>query len=281
MHVFDHIFKTGGTSLNLSYLPGAFAAEELVIVHGFREPNRENLQRLMALPEDERRRIKVIAGHNTGRLRPCYPEAKFITLVRDPIDRGISGYLHAKYHPDAWEYAGEMIAQNEIGLAEFVQKDLFARRYADFVSLHDWQAKTVLGPQFTTQLDGEIATRIIRSRYRVVGYTEAVELFLFYLHLTEDFPLVLFNNRLVRQERATFQATAEDLAEIERHNQLDRMVYNAARMEFDRKVAQVWTSETEQLYRTYLEALEFYRSETQRNPDATPLRWPPQPVGQE
>ena len=48
-------------------------------------------------------------------------------------------------------------------------------------------------------------------------------------------------------------------------------------MEFDRKVGEIWSNETEQFYRKYLEALELYRSETQRNPNATPLRWPPPP----
>jgi hypothetical protein len=117
-------------------------------------------------------------------------------------------------------------------------------------------------------------TETIQSRYHLIGYTEAFELFIFYLHVTENFPLVLFNKRLVRKERAAFQPTDKDMEVIDYFNRMDRCLYRCARLEFDRKVAEIWTDETEQLYRNYSEALESYRSETQGDPNAGPLLWP-------
>jgi hypothetical protein len=270
-YIFEHIFKTGGTTFNLSYLLGAFPQEELVIVRGFRDLNCEDLERLMALPEEEKRRIKVIAGHNTGRLRPYYPDARFITIVRDPVDRAISGYLHAKHHRDAWQYGGRVICENQIGLAEFIRDDVFAREYAEFVSMHDGQAKTVLGPDYSSELDEEAVTKIIRSRYYLVGQTERLELLLVCLHILAGFPLVLFNNRLVRKERNSFQPGAEDLAAIERYSRVDGLLHWCVCREFDRRVEEVWNENTELLYQEYLAALNCFRLETNGIEIVTPV----------
>jgi hypothetical protein len=271
IYVFDHIFKTGGTTFNLSYSPAAFEPDEVLVLRGSQGANVEDLQAALALSTEQRARLKLIAGHNAGKLRGCFPDARFVTLVRDPVARAISSYLHAKYHEDARELAGRRIQEQRISLTQYVT-DWFEAQ-------HDFQSRVLLGSesrQNPPKSDAEMIAAI-GSRFHLVGYTEALELFLFYLHLTEGFPLVLFNNRLVRQERVAFEATAEDLTVMEHYNQMDSRVYRVARLEFDRKVAEVWTSETERFYRKYLDALEFYRSETLRNPHATPLRWTPAP----
>jgi hypothetical protein len=92
LYIFHHVFKTGGTSFNLSYLPAAFLPEETFVLRGSREPNREDLQRALAFSNEQRSRLKMIAGHNTGELRPSYPNARFLSLARDPVARSISAY---------------------------------------------------------------------------------------------------------------------------------------------------------------------------------------------
>ncbi len=172
-YIFDHIFKSGGTTFHSSYLPAAFPPGESIVLRGFAEENREDLERLARLPDEEKSRIQIIAGHNAGRLRPHFPHARFITLVRDPVQRAISAYLHAKYHGDAYAIAGAEIREKQIGLGEFVEQDLFAARYAEFVSVHDWQAKVLLGPEDAgaTLTDAAgLASRIGR-RFHLAGYT--------------------------------------------------------------------------------------------------------------
>src|SRR5437899_22528 len=186
-YIFDHIFKTGGTTFNLSYLSEAFQPEEIFIVRGFRDANRQDIERLLGLPESEKAKLKVIAGHNTGRLRAAFPDARFITMLREPVERAISGYLHARFHPDARDIIGQTLRLKLIGLAEFVEQDMFASCYADFVSLHNWQAHTVLGTDIASNVCEETITDRLKSRFYVVGYTEAFELFLFYLHVTGGF----------------------------------------------------------------------------------------------
>jgi len=265
MYIFDHIYKTAGTTFNIAYLPGAFEAEHFFVLRGFRDENSADLQKLRTFSEEELQPLRVIAGHNAGQLRGAFSrETKFLTLVRNPTARAVSGYLHALLHGDAFEVIGKELKEQNINLSQFIEQDLFARRYADFVSLHDGQARVLLGAENLSNgscTDEEI-TNAIRSRYHLVGYTEAFEKFLFMLHVTEHFPLALFSNRLVRPESQSWPVTDADLATIWRHNRLDQQVYDCVRKEFDRRVSAIWTSSLAGRYEEYLAALKEFREGT-------------------
>ena len=275
IYIFDHLPKTGGTTFNEAYLAGAFQPEEVLVLSGTPEGNQRDLKALLSLPAEERSKYKIIAGHKTGSLRAQFPEAKYLALVRHPVERVISSYLHAKHHPGAWEYTGRDRSDRNMGLGEFLRSDLWARPASGV--RHNHQAWVLLGEnwQQIAAAGEESILQAIRSRYHVVGYTEALELFLFYLHLTEHFPLVLFNNRMVRKERASFQPTPEDLAEVERYNQADLLVYQCVRKEFDRRVRQIWTPQLERFYKAYQAALGAFYEWTGGEPFAEPLRWRP------
>jgi hypothetical protein len=268
MYIFDQLYKTAGTTFNLAYLPGAFERDRIFVLRGFLDENQADVEKLRNTSEEKLQSLAVIAGHNARQLHGAIPrESKLMTLVRNPEARAVSGYLHARFHHDAFEIIGREIRDRNIGLSEFIEQDLFARRYADFVSLHDGQAKALLGAESLSGMsrtDEEI-TEVIRSRYHLVGYTEAFELFLFVLHITEGFPLVLFSKRLVRLEHAPWRMTDTDVATIERHSHLDRRVYDCMRKEFDRKVAAIWTPSLARQYEEYLTALKEFQEESKRN----------------
>ncbi|MEQ1898005.1 MAG: hypothetical protein ABL971_11530 [Vicinamibacterales bacterium] len=62
-------------------------------------------QRFVDPPDEQRRMIRVVAGHYADLLRTHVPQPRFITVTRDPLSRTISAYLHALYHPgsdDLW-----------------------------------------------------------------------------------------------------------------------------------------------------------------------------------
>ena len=267
MYIFDHIYKTAGTTFNVAYLPGAFEPEKVFVLRGLRDENQADLEKFRSLSEEQIQPLQVIAGHNAGQLRGVLPRnAKFLSLVRHPEARAISGYLHARLHKDAFAIIGREIQEQNIGLSQFIEQDLFARRYADFVSLHDGQAKVLLGTEdlsSDSRTDEEI-TAAIYSRYHLIGYTEAFEMFVFMLHVTEHFPLVLFSNRLVRSERR-LHITDADLATIERYSRLDRRVYDCVRKEFDRRVSEIWNPSLAQKYEEYLAALKEFQDEATRN----------------
>lgn len=278
MYVFDHIYKTAGTTFNLAYLPGAFEQAELFVLRGFRNENLEDLNAVEKFSEEQLRRLKVIAGHNAGQLRDTFSgETRFLTLVREPKVRLVSGYVHALLHVDAYDTIGRELQESGIGLSRFVEEDLFAKRYADFVSVHNGQARVVLGADDLSEMprSNEWIRERIRSRFHLVGYTEAFELFLFMLHVTEGFPLSLFTNRLVRPERSSWPVTDADLATIERYTRLDQQVYECVRQEFDQKVAAIWTPALGRQYEAYVRALREFQEDSRRINFLSSVRFAP------
>ena len=272
LFIFDHIFKTGGTTFHQSYLRAGFRSDEYVVLRGSPSENAEDRCHLESLAGAERQKLRVVAGHNGGMLRDFFPEARFLTLVRDPTARAISGYQHARLHPESREITGKHMEENGVSLQEFVETDLFASRYQPFVSVHDWQAKTLLGEAFgSIDLAREQAvTEAVQRRFCLVGYTEALELFVFFLHRTEGFPLVLFNNRLVRGVQPP-RLTPQELAAIRRFNAADEVVYRAVRKEFDNRVAAIWNDQVEQDYRWYTDRLQSFRKVSHGDPNAMRL----------
>ena len=83
------------------------------------------------------------------------------------------------------------------------------------------------------------------------------------LHVTDRFPLVLFNKRLVNPRRPEFRPTREDLETIEWHTRLDNIVYRWARREFEWRMREVWTDDLESDFRSYLAALEQFRKQSE------------------
>jgi hypothetical protein len=269
-YVFDHLFKTGGTTFHQSYLPHAFPADERFVAEGHLQENIADIKRLSSFTPEQQAALRVIAGHNLESLRPYFPGAKYLTLVRQPRRRVVSSFLHARSHPDSRDVIGEFMQQNKVTLSDFVRQDLFAERYAPFVSVRNWQARTVLGPQFQrSRMPGKAEVlEAIRSRYYLVGYTEALEMFLFFLHLTDGFPLLLFNNRLVRGATDRYEPTPEDLVVIDGITEIDSLVYEVAKEEFDRRMALLWNARTEAYFKEYLAALENFRRETNNDINA-------------
>src|SRR5688572_7297462 len=196
--VFDHIPKTAGTTFRRSYLTCALRADERWILAGG-EANQQDRERFLATPPAERARVRVVAGHHVESLRPHLPGARFVTVVRDPVQRAISSYLHVMFHAGA-ETSRAALRVEQPTLAQFAQ------RY----ETPNVQSRVLLGEDHDDLPPDEIRTRL-DSRYALIGYTEAFDEFVFLLHLSEGLPLCLYNNRLVRAERERFVPSPEDL----------------------------------------------------------------------
>jgi hypothetical protein len=246
--VFDHIPKTAGTTFRRSYLTCALPRDERLILSGG-EHNESERQRLISMPPDERQRLRIVAGHGAEALRPHLPGARFITLIRDPVDRAISSYLHARFHEggdDLWA----AVRQNGLTLGEFVQQ----------YEPPDAQSRLLLGDDYAT-LDAEGIGRRLRARYALVGYTEAFAEFIFLLHRNEGLPLCLFNDRLVRAERSEYVPSAADVDLVRRLNEADTRLHRIVREDFHARLDRLNPPERQTLAR-YLDTLNAFRADT-------------------
>lgn len=84
---FTHIFKTAGTSFSTNFISENFSENEIYHFDGY-----------LNFFFKKKKGIKVIKGHSSYGVHLLFPSAKFkyITFLRDPVDRAISLYYFVK-----------------------------------------------------------------------------------------------------------------------------------------------------------------------------------------
>jgi len=253
MLVFEHIPKTAGTTFIVSYLRAAFCPQERFIVSGEPDEHDRDMEQLMRMPESERRKLRMVAGHYLEMFRLVEPEARYISLVRDPIQRVISAYRHFLSDPSLNRWAREQFGDH-----------VSLRDYALHVLPSNQQAKTLLGGNYEDLTDAELKGRL-RERFHLVGLTEDFIGFVMYLHFTENMPLCLFDDRNTRRGH-TVEPTEADLEAIRQRNSLDIRLYEIIRDDFSSQYRRLVTPEMQALAERYRERLNVYRERTRVYP---------------
>jgi hypothetical protein len=246
--VFEHVPKTAGTTFRRSYLRAALPRHERWILSGG-TANEAERRRFLSMSETRRRRYRVVAGHYAETLRPHLPLARFVTIVREPVARTISEYLHVLHHPSATT-AWESVRREGLSLGDYVEQH----------GRQDLQSRMLLGVADDT-LDDEAIARHLDGRYALVGLTEAFDEFVFLLHLAEGLPLCLYNKRLVRPEREAFVPPADDLDRVARATRVDARLYAVVRARFEARLAALAPEARARLQR-WREALDDFRQRT-------------------
>jgi hypothetical protein len=99
--IFLHLPKTAGTSFK-----SALLAETLVSdfpgIH-------EVVRRVMAMDPKQRDKLRAVIAHQSYGLHTLFREARYVTILREPIARLLSNYYFAKSRPEL-EIAGKIAA---------------------------------------------------------------------------------------------------------------------------------------------------------------------------
>lgn len=114
---FIHIPKTAGTSMRL-LLERFFDEKERVYLYGG-EPPGITLEAFRDLPETVKKRIRLVYGHFRFGVHEWLPQkARYITMLRDPVDRVVSLYYFYKRYPGSRHH--QLIVENAYSLEDFV-----------------------------------------------------------------------------------------------------------------------------------------------------------------
>lgn len=121
--IFFHIYKTAGTTLRDIILRN-FRKNEICWM-----PDHKSKHPLDEMPETDRRKLKLVYGHMQWGLHTLLPKkTRYITVLRNPVDRIVSEYYYNIHHPEFPNYSRIL----EMGLTDplkFAKSGLF--RLAD------------------------------------------------------------------------------------------------------------------------------------------------------
>jgi hypothetical protein len=242
--VFVHVPRTGGTTLRSVFTTayGADAVRSPGNVFRSVERTRSGLKRLAA---GRHPGVRVVAGHAPfGLVRALMPEGtRYVTLVRDPVERTLSHLDYARTHqdrpgkprttparPDTPPPTAAALALEEaLAQDEHLLDNLATRMLCD--------AQTPYGALTDDAL--EAAKRNLRESFELVGLTERMDESLVLLDRLLGTGRAPYTSRRVSRRRARGTVSAEALAEIERRNMLDLELYAFAGELFaERLVAQ-------------------------------------------
>jgi hypothetical protein len=239
--VFLHIPKTGGKTvaaiLHHLYGPafrGGVGADDTTPAHRqmpnvFSRPEHvdERVRELAANPS-----VQAVAAHITFGLRDLLPAAaRWLTVLRDPIERTLSQYYFLLPPVDDGRATGQgfvppwlPVPSSKLTLEEclsargYIPDNLQTRMLCGLVSPYDPLPPNAL----------ERAKRNLRDRFAFVGTTERLQEFLALLNVAFGWPTVAYKRSKSPVNPQGKDLPADVLRLIEERNALDRELYLCA-----------------------------------------------------
>src|SRR3972149_251712 len=179
-YIFVHIAKTAGSTL-LSIMENVFNRDEILYLYD-NDDYPQNVEGLKRMSGQEKRRYRLFTGHFPFGLheyisQPC----KYITILREPVDRVISTYNHIKNvecmskdedFRKRWEEARKM------SLEEFVKSDILPYQ-------SNYKVYCLVDRAFhrgaCTTADLEMAKKNLKEQFVIAGLTERFDETVVYL----------------------------------------------------------------------------------------------------
>ena len=177
-------------------------------------------------PEEKKEQIQLLQGHFPfGIHQQLQITPKLFTILRDPVERVISYFNHARTQPSHYMY--EEIHQNNWSLA-----DLLAR--GSGLMLNDGQVRQLSGVWGEVGF-GEVTSEMLQtavsnlSQCTIVGLTEQFDATLMLLRHHFSWQNILYTRANIGQNRPKASTLpAETIALIRQFNQRDQQLYETA-----------------------------------------------------
>ena len=231
--IFLHLGKTGGMTLE-RVVRRHYPADVTYAIDG--RDSRSSIARLAALPDDVKRRFRLVTGHAHFGLHELLPQAStYFTVLRDPVERVASLYNYVQRRPGHHLY--EALTREQMSLADFVGSGIS-------VEVENGQTRLLAGADGRTLPFGacsrellERARANLETRFRVVGLTERFDETLLLLREAFGWRRLCYVKRNVTRHHS-WRETLDPVAvrAIEDRNALDLELYRIYSAEFERRV---------------------------------------------
>ena len=226
---FIHVPKTGGTTFS-SIIERLFAPEDIYPIY-VKSDNHNDWNDFVALSDVNKQKVKAFYGHVYYGQHVAIPQpVRYITIMRDPVERVISLYCH--FLNDEQNALHEEVKRTDI--QEFVGKNIDGQAC-------NQQTMMLAGRRLPLPANGsellEIAKKNVDENILVTGFTERFDETLVLTRRLLDFPPPYYvkkniSNKKFRKKDFD-QATIELIREC---NSLDYELYDYAMKRFDEKI---------------------------------------------
>ena len=193
--IFLHIGKTAGTTFN-SIIDRNF--DESEIFRFYEISSDQYVEKFKSLPKERANKIKIIAGHFNFGLHRYIPEScKYITFLRNPLERVISYYYYAlrntshRHHRDLKKLTLQDFAESQT----LLHVDNFQVRQISGLTLEE----VPIGQCSEEIL--KIAKRNIVEHFSVVGISEQFDESLMLLNFEMGWKFPLYKKMNVTKTR--------------------------------------------------------------------------------
>lgn len=228
---FVHIPKTAGTTL-LTIIENQYAPAERYFLD---LAAQRSLDRFIAMPETERYKIRMLAGHAAfGLHKYLAPPTAHFTILREPIDRILSFYYFVRHNQKHYLY--DFSRSSRLTLTDFVNSGVT-------IMVDNFQTRLISGMGDTHPFGElpdealELAKTNLNHHFDVVGLTEAFDETLLLLSQAYGWQNIYYTRQNVTSNRPhKASIPAETRAVIAHANQMDMALYAYACELFARQV---------------------------------------------
>jgi hypothetical protein len=219
--IFIHIPKTAGSTF-ISILRKVYNGDKIFLISGG-SAVPSNYQYEVALLNFTRLdkkildKVELLAGHMPVVINDKTSEFKFITFLRNPIERVVSDY---KYITTNFGNPLHLLV-NDISISDYVSRN-------EDLQLDNLQTRLISGKLEgeITCSDVEIARRVIKDHFAFVGFTEYFNISLIYFRDRLNWPKNLIFKKENITKKSNLIITDKDLTAIEKYNKFDMQLYN-------------------------------------------------------
>jgi hypothetical protein len=223
--IFLHIPKACGTTLTKLFTRWCAPRE---IFNASHQPHDEACATLRQLSSQRPPGVRVILGHAPFGLHEALDgPARYVTVLRDPIERIVSHFHYASRTPQHSLHAE--IKRGQIGLLDL------ARRSADLQTRY-------LGGRIGEKPDAAtlaLAKERLVENFAVAGITERFDETVVLIHRAFGRKLRPFASENVRPQRSAADSlNADELRELRATHELDAELYDFVRRRFEEQITQ-------------------------------------------